>query len=77
MQTEDAQAAHYEQVYQGALQIIRQSWLDKGMTAEEYDENARRSEEIIRQIEERWANNESIDDLLAPQTNETVVLAKV
>lgn len=75
-----ASATQFDAAYQGALQIIRQSWLDVGMTPEEYDEGERRREEFIRQIEERWAKNEPIDDLLMPvdllQTHEKVVSSK-
>ena len=69
------EAAHYNALYQDALAAIRQSWLDKGVSAEEYEESERRAETQISAIEKRLARDEPIEDLLVPQDNGNPVLA--
>ena len=70
------EAAHCNVLYQNALTTIRQSWLDKGVSPEEYDESERHAETQIGAIEKRLASDQPIEDLLVPQDNENPVLAK-
>ena len=69
------EAACYNALYQDALTTIRQSWLDKGVPPEEYDESERHAEMQISAIEKRLACDEPIEDLLVPQDNGNPVLA--